>query len=152
MAQNEDAASLRSEVVKHLSREIETHSQYLTVFRSRIAFTVLVGPFVILGYLLVTSKPTGASHWDHLQTWLCVAVGVLYLALGFCGSRLDQHGTDQCNKWRRAILKISEGNDVDEKDILISDPLLWPYMATFSVILLVAFFAGWLLLTLLPRG
>ena len=149
-AQDEAAVSLRSDLISHLSKEIEVHSQYLMTFRSRIAFTVLIGPFVIFGFL-VTSKPTATNYWGQEQMSLSAWIAFLYLMLGFYGSRLDQHGTDQCNKWRRAMLKISAGKDIDEKDLLIPDPLLWPYVAGFFGVLLIFASIGWLLYTLLPR-
>lgn len=150
-AQDEDVASLRNEIIKYLSGEIESHSEYLMTFRSRIAFTVLIGPFVILGYVLVVSKPTATNYVGQEVALAFGAVAVSYLILGFCTSRLDQHCTDQCNKLRRAIIKVSAGKNLDETDLLIRDPVVWPYMAAFSSVIVAFFCIGWLLLALLPR-
>jgi hypothetical protein len=145
-----DHMSLQSEMVKHFSSEIESHSNYQSEFRSKIAFSVLVGPFVILGYLVATYKPTATNHWGCLQTWLSIAIGIVYLGIGFYGSRLDQHSIDQCNKWRRAILKISAGESVREEEISIGESALWAYLAGFIAVLAEFLLVGWLLLTLLP--
>jgi hypothetical protein len=154
LPENGDAASTRNEIIKHLPNEISKHTEYLATLRSKLAFTVLAGPFVILGYVLVTIKPTPTTNywrWHWQQTLACTFVGVLYLLLGYYGSKIDQHGTDQCNKWRRAILKASDGKALNESDLLIADPLFAPYMVGFVTVLLVFLSIGWLLLSLFPN-
>lgn len=43
------------EIVKHLSCEITKHSEYLATLRSRVFFSVLVGPFVVFGTFLLAT-------------------------------------------------------------------------------------------------
>ena len=45
----EESDSLRVELIKHLSAEITTHAEWLATLRSRMGFTILVGPFWFLG-------------------------------------------------------------------------------------------------------
>lgn len=146
----DDAAAVRDELVKYLSGEIETHSQYLLTFRSRIAFAVFIGPFVILGSFLIATKPTAINYWGTPQVTFGALAGLLFLVLGFYGSRIDQHGNDQCNRWRRALIKVSKGQALDVTDLEIKDPVWWPYLIGFLVVLLLFVCTGGLVLALFP--
>jgi hypothetical protein len=144
------APEVRDELITYLSTEIQTHSQYLLTFRSRISFTVLVGPFLILGSFLVAAKPTARNPWGTTQLVFGIGAAVLYLILGIYGSTIDQHGNDQCNRWRRALVKVSTGQALDEKDLVIKDKVWWVYLIGYLVVFLVFFFTGGLMLSLFP--
>jgi hypothetical protein len=161
LAEIDEAAGLRVEVIKHLSSEIQNQSQYLMTFRSRIAFTVLIGPFIVLGSVLVAAKTTAANPWDWFDTILCVCLSIVYMCIGLYGSALDQHGIDKCDDWRRMLLSVSEVTPTSEKDtselkrsdgkgLMIGDKARGPYLAGFALILLEFFIFGSLLLRLFP--
>jgi hypothetical protein len=48
-------------LIDHLSREIETHTKNMMTFRARINFAVFVGPFVLLGSIMVSAKVSRAA-------------------------------------------------------------------------------------------
>src|SRR5579864_9020945 len=99
--------SVRAELVKHISAEITTHAQYLNTLRSRMGFTVLLGPFLVLGSVVFATKSIAFAWPSGRLPWAFLALAVLcYLGLGLYGSRLDEHGTDQCNAWRKTILSV----------------------------------------------
>jgi hypothetical protein len=52
-------------LITHLSKEIETTSGYIATLRSRMAFTVMIGPFVVLGSLAYSSKSGVGLHAEH---------------------------------------------------------------------------------------
>ena len=101
---NSDPTAMRDELITYLSSEIQTHSQYLLTFRSRISFTVLVGPFLILGSFLVAAKPTARNYWGTTQVAFGAGAAALYLILGFYGSTIDQHGNDRTRSALTAIV------------------------------------------------
>lgn len=47
---------LSKEVIQYLSKEIETVTNNMMVFRTKIAFAVLVGPFLILVSFVVSAR------------------------------------------------------------------------------------------------
>ena len=89
MAEIDERAGLRAEVIKHLSSEIQNQSQYLMTFRSRIAFTVLVGPFIVLGSVLVAAKTTAANPWDWFDTILCILLSIISLLSCYKSNRIS---------------------------------------------------------------
>lgn len=101
-------------LIQHLSAEITSYTAYLAVFRSRIAFAVLVGPFVLLGSFVVATRGAGVIT---LTRPVIIATGIgslCYVALGVYGGLLDSHITRQCDLWRQQIVKISRGEEIHE--------------------------------------
>jgi hypothetical protein len=142
----------QAEIIKHLSSEIATHSEYLAMLRSRVALTILIGPFVVFGSFLLATK--GGQISPQVGNPQLIAGGVAsaaYLALGWYGARLDRQVTDQCDKWRRAILKVSNNQSLVEDDLLFKHRSFIAYM-TGWVLILIAFisFASLLFSMLLP--
>ncbi len=97
---------LRAELIRHLSAEITTQEQYLSTFRSRISFSVLIGPFAVLGSLLFSAK--GKLMWPHeVKPWIALTCAMLcYLGLGVYGAILDKQVTNQCNAWRKIVASL----------------------------------------------
>jgi len=89
-------------------------------FRSKISFTVLVGPFILLGAIVATNKNLAISSAPTWLLYLVIALdSVCYLALATLCASIETQGWEQCNKRRRAIAKIyndpSASLDVDEE-------------------------------------
>ena len=69
LLQREDMAR---EIIAYLSKEIETTTNGMMVFRSKISFAVLVGPFLILGTVVYAAKGLpisihlGALGWSAI--------------------------------------------------------------------------------------
>ena len=42
---------MKEEIIKHLTTEITNYTTQSMVWRSRIAFAILIGPFAALGHL-----------------------------------------------------------------------------------------------------
>ena len=150
------AEEINVEIIKHLSSEIVAQSEYLSILRSRVALTVLVGPFVVFGSFLLATK--GAQLSSQLSKLQLIAGGVAaaaYIALGGYGAFLDGQITDQCDRWRHAMLKISNNQNVVEADLLFPHRTLIGYMiGWFLVRIAFTSIAGLLFLMLpaLPAG
>ncbi len=104
--------------IEHLSRDIATHTSYLVTFRSRVAFNMLIGPFVLLGTFLIATKGiVPASRLDVDAIVAIVIACLCYLALGVYGAMLDRHVTGQCNIWRRQIDSLRKDSPEEIDDI-----------------------------------
>jgi hypothetical protein len=125
-------AELTKEIVAYLSKEIETTSNSMMVFRSRISFAVLVGPFLILGTLVYAAKGLALSRNLGTGGWIAaVIVCVCYLALAFVSGRIEEDGWRQCNVWRKLISELQQDPNalMDERNVRKDkqkiDPVEW---------------------------
>lgn len=105
-------------LVTHLSKEITTYSSYLMTFRARMAFTVLIGPFVIFGSVFIALDGHMPER-DNLGTmfavgaWLAVAA---YIGLAVYGAQLDKSVMLKCDQWRKTIAQICKDPENAEID------------------------------------
>src|SRR5258707_2916914 len=92
------------ETINYLSKEIETHSSNQMLFRSRVNLSVFLGPFIILGYLLIGSKGFSfAWKWDCPSIIAILLVCLCFLAMGYVSGGIEESIHAQCNKWRGLI-------------------------------------------------
>jgi len=131
---------LRQELIKHLSSEIATEMRYLATLRTRVVFTVLTGPFIIIGSLLVAYKGPLTLTTSHRTTVAVWSALLAYFGLGLYGAMFDFHSTNQCNKWRKAIASLLEGKDVAESDLHFEHYARTAYLTGFFLVM-VAFLA-----------
>lgn len=125
-------ANLSKDVIAYLSKEIETVTNGMMVFRSKVSFSLIVGPFVNLGTLLYAAKgisintKLGVSAWIAIVTVLC-----RYLALMFLSGKIEEDGWRQCNTWRRLISDLQKdptmeiNNQNVRTDKFGVDPVAW---------------------------
>jgi len=136
-------------IIEHLSREIATHAGYLMTFRARVAFTILIGPFVLLGsFLIATDGKIPANRLGSDSIVAIVVACACYLALGVYGAMLDKHVTSQCNTWRQQINSIRMGSE-DALDTLPFDHNPIKAYAVGVGLVLIAFLSMVYLLTTL---
>jgi hypothetical protein len=138
--------NLAREIIEYLSKEIETVTNGMMVFRSRISFAVLVGPFLILGTLVYAAKGLRISTDFSVSAWTAIVVVLLsYLALAFLSGLIEEDGWRQCNKWRKLIsdlqkdptIEINERNvRTDEHDIDPGPWMKWSYLIACALMLL----------------
>jgi hypothetical protein len=133
-----DMEDLSKEVVQYLSKEIETTSNNAMVFRSRIAFAVFFGPFLILGSFVVAAKGLPISFNLDLWAGLVLVIDcVCFVTLAFICARIEQEAWNQCNNWRKLIaglhdnpsLKINGGNIWEENKLQVI------YIAAYCLLL-----------------
>jgi hypothetical protein len=101
---------LEDKIIEYLSKEIETQTNNLMTFRTRVSFAALIGPFFLLGSLIVAARRLPKAN----NLWL-IAGGLLlmilsYLTLGWAASEIERHTWHQCNVWRGFIAEIFGGN------------------------------------------
>lgn len=142
-------------IIQHLSKEIETHTNSITVFRSRVHLSVYLGPFVVFGYFVVTAKGLPASWTIDTLTWVAiVVVCVCFLALGlFCAS-VEEHTWNQCNRWRMLIARLQKVDPplLGDNDLVFNQTLKSAYLIAFLLLLLSLFGTIIILARLSPAG
>jgi len=105
-----DNRSGADELIRHFSREIETLTSSIMTFRIRIAFTVYIGPYLLLGSIIVGTKGNFTLNTDSIWVWLAIAVAsALYFGLGIGAGRIEKQAWRQCEKWRRVIIELASG-------------------------------------------
>lgn len=106
--------AFEEQFIQHLSKEIETHTNAMMTYRTRIAFIVFVGPFVLLSSVLVVAKrmPNIAklTHWTFIAGGILCAV---YIVLGLVSAMIEGAIWSQCNRWRAQIAGLVAREDVD---------------------------------------
>jgi hypothetical protein len=129
-----------SEFIEHLSKEIETHTNAMMTFRTRIAFIVFLGPFVLLSSILVGTKRM--PDIAKLTPWTFIAIGVLctcYIVLGLVSGMIERGIWRQCNRWRAQIATLVARKDmnVTSESVQFSDRhLLLAYVIAFILFFL----------------
>lgn len=98
------------ELIDHLSKEIVCQSELMMTFRTRVSFVIWLGPFIVVGALLVATKEVPSTFDPGALGWACLGgAAALYFALGVVLQRIETHTWDQCNVWRQAIVGINAG-------------------------------------------
>lgn len=129
-------------LIEHLSKKIETLTNNLMIFRTRCNFAVFVGPFVLLGSVLIATK--GNLHGLSIDLWIIVSsVGLVlsYATMGIACSSIEAHMWKQCNQWRRLIALITSGESakIGEQELEFRQRILKGYLITYAA-MIVAFF------------
>ena len=136
--------------IEHLSRDIATHASYLMTFRSRVAFTILIGPFVLLGSFLIATKGTVPASRLGVDAIVAIVIACLcYLALGVYGAMLDKHVTGQCNIWRRQIDSLRKDSPEEIDEIGFEHKQFRAYLTGLGLVLLAFLSIVYFLKTLL---
>jgi hypothetical protein len=142
-----------SELIKHLSSEIATQSEYLGTLRARMGLTFVVGPFVVFGsFLLATKSAQTLPQFSKAQLPAAIVAASSYILLGLYAAMLDAQVTDQCDRWRRAIIKLSNNEPAVERDVLFRHHTYIAYIIgwvlTFSAFVSIV----WLLSSMLSQA
>lgn len=136
--------------IEHLSRDIATQTSYLVTFRSRLAFTILIGPFVLLGSFLIAANGIVPASRLGVDAIVAIVIAcVCYLVLGVYGAMLDNHVTRQCNTWRRQIDSLRKDSPEEIGDIGFEHKPFRAYLAGLGLVLLAFLSIAYLLKTLL---
>jgi len=126
-------------LIEHLSKEIETHTNSLMTFRARINMAVFVGPFVLLGSLLIAAK--GVPRGINIDAWTVaffVGLAMSYITMGMACAGIEAHIWRQCNAWRRLIARmtIDSTRKVSEEELTFSESLRKGYVIVYLAMIL----------------
>ncbi len=124
----EPDVGLRTELIKHLSKEIEVLSTNIISTRLRATFTVWIGPFILLGALVIRQKPSRIviTVDDYPLVAAFVLLGMLYLLIAYAAGRMERYVANKCNEWRDLMVLVSLEQTL-EADVIrasLHDPYL----------------------------
>ena len=140
------------ECIEHLSKEIETVTANLMTFRTRIGFTVLIGPFIVMGSVLLATggkvATPGLDFWFISSTIVAVAS---YFGLGWYGSQLDKHLSDKGNDWRQEIIELSQNKEPDDEKFKFLYRTREFYFLGFAIVLIAFVSVTYCVSRVLPR-
>ncbi len=131
-------------IISHLTTEIESKSTNIMNFRTKIAFTVFIGPFLLLGSIIVGTKGTVKLRLDIAHDWWAVLLVVLaFLALGWISGAVERQVWRRINKWRRCIVRLQTDPEITTEELqeflidnTIEGGITNTYVLAFLVILL----------------
>jgi hypothetical protein len=128
--------ALREEAIKYLATEIASEVEYLSGLRTRVAFTVLTGPFIVVASILVAFKgPLAFNNAHRTPTHVAIIVEIAcYMSLSIYGFLMDNHSTGQCNKWRGGIAALLNGEEVKESHFVFKNYAWLAYPAGFFLV------------------
>jgi hypothetical protein len=133
--------AIRVELIKHISKDIEKLADYVATFRSRIALTVMIGPFVALGSLALNSKNQTMPVKVHAcnLVWPLLCLACTYSAIAWLAARLDHHAITQSDAWRTLLLKVATGSVPNENEIKMTQVdgdifkcYIWSFLLTLG--------------------
>lgn len=135
-------------LIEHFSREIEVMTSNTMTFRIRIAFTVFIGPYILLASIIVGTKGNLTLNITSVWTWCAIAVAsAMFFCLGVTSGRIEKQAWRQCEKWRRLIIKLANCPDEARPALYdavnyteLGDNVEKSYKIVFGLIL-VSFFA-----------
>jgi hypothetical protein len=137
-----------AEMINYLSKEIETLAKNTMDARSKISFSLLIGPFLVLGSIIVSTPKTGWSPGLHSPSaWIAAGVAVCaFWALGIIAGHIEEGAWQKCNQWRQCIIKI-------QNDVALSEDQLEELILEQTVVKKVArAYTGVFLLILITFG
>ncbi len=98
------------ELLDHLSKEILSQSDHIMAFRTKVSFIVWLGPFIVVGAILVATKQVPTSFNPGHLGWACIILAAaFYFVLEEVLASIEIHMWDQGNKWRTLVVQINAG-------------------------------------------
>jgi hypothetical protein len=132
---------MRAALISHLSKEIEILSTNMVTTRLKATFTFWVGPFLLLGALVIRPQPISIPiRFDLPLGWSLLLLGLIYLVSAYIGGRLEHYAATKCNEWRDLIAQASLESTLALNDVrrLLLDSYLpqrvrLAYLAVFAL-------------------
>jgi hypothetical protein len=149
------APEVKKAVIEQLAKEIQAAADSVLSLRTRTAFTIWIGPYVVLGSIVVATKGgfTLDVHSRLFPIGLVIAVGC-YLVLGYLAGRIERFSLERSNQWRKCIIAVAETGTVDPTlylDKVLPTLIVRSYLLVFVVLLACFFGVATLVSTIQPR-
>jgi hypothetical protein len=132
----------RPEMIEYLSKEIETLSTNTMNMRNRISFSLWIGPFLVLGSIVVVSQRNGFSLSMRTPgAWVAAVSAALgFWALGYMTGEVEAGAWKKCNEWRRCIIKLQSEEEVAAKELeslILYEPIVQKITQVYSLVFLI---------------
>ena len=131
--------NLTKEVMLCLSKEMETATNNMMVFRTRIGFGLLVGPFLLLGSFVVGAKGQPISFNLRWYGWVAlVIVAICFLGIAVIAARIEVQAWEQCNRWRELIVALRRDPSLEIKkpDLELPNDITRGYLVGYLLLFL----------------
>jgi len=129
-------------VIEYVSSEIESQLEHMTTWRSRASLSVFLGPYVILGSILIGTKGLAISVTGNLCLFILSVLGlaVCFIGLGFASASVEEHCWDYCNKLRTLVAKLQRGEitKLGDDDLVFPHRVKTTYIYTY-ILLIISF-------------
>jgi|ERR1044072_176920 hypothetical protein len=134
-------------LIEHLSREIEAQTKNMMTFRARINFAVFVGPFVLLGSIMVSAKGVPRGITPDKRTILAGIVLLMsYILMACTCAKIERQMWKRCNEWRKTILRIiTDGSaGLKDEDFVFEESVMLGYALVYTAIVIAFACAVWI--------
>lgn len=125
-------------VINHLSKEIEICVNNSVAFRMKSAFTVWVGPILLVSLVIfrIDTDNSNILSLNSASQIALVTVGMMYLALGVCAGRIEMGSVKRANELREMLIKVANESGHNFSDETLKDKdlekwVIYAYTATF---------------------
>lgn len=126
------------ELIEYLSKEIETITNNNSTFRSRASLSVYLGPFIILGSLIIALKDARITSTSSTWTWILAGfAAICYVGIGWMSGKIEDHGWKVCNRYRELIARLHENpkEPVKKEDLKVEYYTRAAYVAVYLLML-----------------
>jgi hypothetical protein len=147
---------LKKVVIEQLAKEIQITADTITNLRTKTAFTIWIGPYVLLGSIVVAQKD-GFTVPFRSPIFLAAVLVVLfcYMAVGHMAGVIEQHNLERANKLRQCIVAVAETSSIERGLYLHEDLpklIVGAYRITFLILLACFVGAAVLINTIESKG
>jgi len=151
------AANLKTALLSHFSSELINRETLIFSYRTRIGFIGLVGPFIVLGSVIVA---TGGMRIENLDAVLgpLALIALCYFLIGIVGGAIEWQAWNHCNRLRRCIVDISDGPNHNLPASKYEDPItrhfrvILVYVVAYLLMLAAAVAAAYLATKVLTKA
>ena len=134
-------------LIEHFSREIETQTKNMMTFRARINFAVFVGPFVLLGSIMVRANgvPRGVTP-DKRTVLAGIVLLMSYILMACTCAKIERQMWKRCNDWRKTIMRIlTDGSaGLTDNDFVFEESVMLGYALVYTAIIIAFGCAVWI--------
>ena len=112
---------LREKLIEHITKEIELITNNMAGFRTKSAFTIWIGPYVLLGSVILATEGSFTITKSLMNIIAVVVVCVFYLALGVIAGMIERGAWRRCNTLRKSILELCQDGDQESLGLRLCD-------------------------------
>lgn len=149
-------ADMRKALIEQLSKEVQASADSIMSLRTRTAFTIWVGPYVVLGSVVVATKGGFTLNIANstFQLGIVAAVGC-YLALGYAAGRIEKYALERSNQYRTCIIDLATTGKMNSAlylDTLLPSMIVRSYHFVFLALLVCFFGVALLVSAIQPKA
>ena len=131
---------LRAAVIAECGRDIARAMDHVMSLRTRTAFTIWIGPYILLGSVVVGTRSMLRVDLRDATAWVAFGVAVAcYLFLGALAGIIERYTLERANLVCKCIITVASAGTVSRNSYLDEElprRIVKTYVLIFSVLLL----------------